>query len=182
MPDDPRCDVSTWGTEGGSYSVDGTYRWSLERTIGSNRRTICWIGLYPTKLDTNGGNRQSLHRMCTASREFGMGRIVLVNLFSLRCDSLASLRTTASRDYSRAVGGETDERIRMAAQHSDQVVAAWGNDGAIGNRSSKFLDHLPPHLQRRLKCLGVTSTGEPRQPGRLPNPLRLVPFEPGGPR
>lgn len=171
----PLCDVSTWGTEGGSYSVDGTYRWSFERTIGDNRRTICWIGLYPTTLDTEDGNRQSLQRMCNLSTDLGMGRLVLVNLFSLRCDDLTALKA-AARDYERAVGGETNERIRNAAQRSDLVVAAWGNHGAIGARCGELPKILPSHVRKRLKCLGITSTGQPRQPSRLPNPLRLMPY------
>lgn len=178
MPADPSCDVSTWGTEGGSYSVDGRYRWSFERGIGVNRRTICWIGLYPTKLDTEGGNRQTLQRMCKFSRELGMGRLLLVNLFSLRCCDVADLRTVAAVDYDRAVGAETDDRILDAVYRSDLIVAAWGNAGDLGGRSFGFHNLVPPHRHKRLACLGLTASGQPRQPGRLPDPLRLLPYEP----
>ncbi|MBL8776696.1 MAG: DUF1643 domain-containing protein [Acidimicrobiales bacterium] len=177
MPGDPCSDLSTWGSEGGSYSFDGQYRWSFERTIGHHRRTICWIGLYPTTLDTGGGNRRTLQRMCRFSQELGMGRLLLVNLFSLRCGDLAELRAAAAHDMERAVGAETNARIIDAAHRSDRIIASWGNHGDIGARSRALLEVLPSQQRKRLQCLGVTASGEPRQPGRLPNPLQLVPFE-----
>lgn len=173
---DDRYDVATWGTVGGSYSYSRKYRWSFERTIGDEPTTICWIGCFPTKVDAEGGTRQSLARICNASRELGMGRLILVNLFSLRCATIADLEAAARRRPTRAIGGETDDRIRAAMRQSDRVIAAWGNGGRLIGRSRGFVDELPASLQRRLECVGVTSSGEPSQPGRLPNPLVPVSF------
>lgn len=173
---DDRCDVAAWGTTGGSYSLDRTYRWSFERTIGDEPSTICWIGLFPTKTDTQGGHRQSLARMCKASRELGMGHLVLMNLFSLRCNGIADLERTADHNIDRAVGDETTDRLVAAIRQSTIAVAAWGNGGRLHNRSKAFLEHLPVDLQGRLHCLGVTASGEPCQPGRLPDPLTPMPF------
>lgn len=173
---DDRCDVASWGTTGGSYSLDRKYRWSFERTIGDELSTICWIGLFPTTTDTHGGHRQSLARMCKASRELGMGHLVLMNLFSLRCNDVADLERAADRNIDRAVGDETDDRLVAAIRHSTLTVAAWGNGGRLHGRSKTFLGRLPGDLQGRLQCLGVTSFGEPCQPGRLPDPLTPMRF------
>ena len=172
MPRDPRCDTSTWGEYGGSYSADGRYRWSYEHEIGDGAKTICWIGLHPARGDSAGRRRPTLQRMVDRSVALGFGRILLVNLFSWRCDDFKALAAT-SRAGENVIGVETDERIAAAVGRSERVVAAWGGKGDYLGRGLDVAANLGP-----FECLGTTSTGQPRQPLYVPGGVDLLPFRP----
>ena len=169
---DPRADTSTWGEHGGSYSADGRYRWSYEHAIGDGAATICWIGLHPATGDSGGRRRPTLQRMVDRSLDLGFGRILLVNLFSWRCDDFIALSAAAASGED-IVGAETDERIAGAIERCDRAVAAWGDKGDFLDRGTQVAERLGP-----FECLGTTASGQPRQPLYVPAAVELVSFTP----
>lgn len=169
---DPRSDTTTWGEYGGSYSADGRYRWSYEHAIGDGPATICWIGLHPATGDSAGRRRPTLQRMVDRSLDLGFGRILLVNLFSWRCDDFADLASAAAAGVD-VVGAETDERIEGAVERCDRAVAAWGDKGNFLSRGPQVVERFGP-----FECLGTTASGQPRQPLYVPAAAELIPFIP----
>lgn len=169
---EPRRDTTTWGEYGGSYSADGRYRWSYEHAIGDGAATICWIGLHPATGDSAGRRRPTLQRMVDRSLDLGFGRILLVNLFSWRCDDFIALSAAAASGED-VVGAETDDRIAGAVDRSDRAVAAWGGKGNLLDRGRLVAERFGP-----FECLGTTVSGQPRQPLYVPATVEPIPFIP----
>ena len=110
--------------------------------------------------------------MVDRSIDLGYGRILLVNLFSWRCDGYDAL-STAARVGEDVVGDETDERIGAAVHRCDRTVAAWGANGAFLDRGRTVLETFGP-----FECLGTTASGQPRQPLYVPRSVELIPYLP----
>ncbi len=158
-----------WGEHGGSYSPDRLYRWRYERQIGSGP-PICWIGLNPGTGDQEGRYRPKLQRMVDRSVQLGMGRFILVNLFSWRATHPRDLRAAATARHD-IIGADTDQVIADAAQHAAVIVAAWGHHGTLLGRAQQVIDTTPA-----LMCLGLTAKGHPRHPLYVPAAQELVPL------
>lgn len=171
-------ETSGWGEEGGSYSVDGTYRWCYARDVGAEgaARTICWIGLNPGTGDREGRYRPTLQRVVDRSVALGMGRIVLVNLFAWRATKPADLKAAAARGVD-VVGAACDDAIERAAGGAEQVVAAWGSHGSFLGRDAAVLAMLGPlGPLGPLWCLGTTAKGHPRHPLYVGSKQDLLPL------
>jgi len=162
-------DTRYWGDQGGSYSPDRHYRWSYERPIGLGP-TICWIGLNPGTGDQEGRYRPTLQRMVDRSLDLGMGRFILVNLFSWRTTDPRVLRAAAAAGND-IIGSSTDQVIADATRSAAFVVAAWGHHGTLLGRDRQILDTIPD-----LMCLGLTAKGHPRHPLYVPAAQPLVPL------
>lgn len=162
-------DTRSRGEQGGSYSPDRLYRWRYERPIGSGP-PICWIGLNPGTGDREGRYRPTLQRMVDRSVHLGMGRFILVNLFSWRATRPRDLRAAATAGHD-IIGCDTDQVIADAAQRAAVVVAAWGHHGTLLGRERQVIDAIP-----KLMCLGLTAKGHPRHPLYVPAAQPLVPL------
>lgn len=163
-------DTRYWGEEGGSYSPDRRYRWRYERPIGSGP-AICWIGLNPGTGDREGRYRPTLQRMVDRSVQLGMGRFILVNLFSWRTTNPRDLRAAAAAGND-IIGSATDKVIADAVRGAAVVVAAWGHHGTLLGRERQVLDTIPD-----LMCVGLTAKGHPRHPLYVPAEQPLVPLQ-----
>jgi len=162
-------DTRSWGEEGGSYSPDRRYRWCYERSIGSGP-PICWIGLNPGTGDREGRYRTTLQRMVDRSVHLGMGRFILVNLFSWRATDPRDLRAAATAGHD-IIGSDTDQVIADAARRAAVIVAAWGHHGTLLGRERLSIDTIPD-----LMCLGLTAKGHPRHPLYVPAARSLIPL------
>ena len=108
--------------------------------------------------------------MVDRSLDLGMGRFILVNLFSWRTTDPRVLRTAAAAGHD-IIGSATDQVIADAARSAAVVVAAWGHHGALLGRDRQILDTIPD-----LMCLGLTAKGHPRHPLYVPAAQPLVPL------
>ena len=160
-------DTRLWGEQGGSYSPDRLYRWRYEWPIGSGP-PICWIGLNPGTGDREGRYRPTLQRMVDRSVHLGMGRFILVNLFSWRATDPRDLRAAAAAGHD-IIGSDTDRVIADAVRGAAVVVAAWGHYGTLLSRERQVLDTIPD-----LMCVGLTAKGHPRHPLYVPAAQPLV--------
>ena len=163
-------DTRYWGEQGGSYSPDRRYRWRYERAIGSGP-PICWIGLNPGTGDREGRYRPTLQRMVDRSVHLGMGRFILVNLFSWRATDPRDLRAAAAAGHD-IIGSATDQVIADAVRGAAVVVAAWGHHGTLLGRERQVLDTIP-----NLMCVGLTAKGHPRHPLYVAAAQPLVPLQ-----
>lgn len=93
--------------------------------------------------------------MVDRSLLLGMGRFILVSLFSSRTTDPSDLRAaeTAGHDL---IGSDTDQVIADAAERASVVVAAWGHRGTLLGQKRQVIDSIPD-----LMCLGLTAKFTP---------------------
>lgn len=147
--------------------VKRIYRYTLGRSGwgGTGSGTVCWIMLNPSLADEKTDDATIKKCIGYASR-WGRARIVVVNLFAFIATDPRGLKTAKN-----PVGPDNDRHIVDSVQISDEVVAAWGDDGKLFNRAAAVRRLLGPV---RLLCLGTTKAGAPKHPGRIAYTTRLV--------
>ena len=83
----------------------------------------------------------------------------------------------ALRRTNDPVGPMNDGYIWQAVWDADLVVCAWGNFGAVNDRSQAVLTRLLPHFGEKMRHLGLTNHGEPGHPLYLPKVAQLQEFK-----
>lgn len=149
-----------------------TYRYLLTRIWDTSRPAMTVLMLNPSTADHR-QNDPTITRLAGEkgfARRFGMGGIVVVNLFALR-----STNPRALRDHTDPVGPHNDPFIRQAAGQGGLVVAAWGAGGVLHDRGRQVTGALS-RAGISLTAFGVTSTGQPRHPLYLPGSAALAPY------
>ena len=144
------------------------YRYNLTRTWDPSNRPICWIMLNPSTADAETDDR-TISKICRFSRSWGAGGIVVVNLFALRSTDPDRLYETADR-----VGPLNDIEIMRAISGASRIIAAWGCDGALGNRDRDVLAML---RGRMVECLVRTKGGHPGHPLYIQETTQPFPLE-----
>jgi hypothetical protein len=138
------------------FDESGRYRYMLERSW-ERRGTVTFVMLNPSSADATRDD-PTLRRCIGFAQRWGVGRLLVVNLFALRSSEPRTLRQ--ARD---PVGPRNDEFIRGACEEADLVVGAWGNHGRLTRRDEAVIS-LIEQMGIRLTCLGLTSIGSPRHP------------------
>ena len=142
-----------------------TWRYRLERQWDTGKPTSLFIMLNPSTAD--GRIDDPTIRRCIAfARGWGMGRLIVCNLFAFRSTDPRALLVAPD-----PVGPDNDAHIASAAQSVGAggiIVCAWGASG-----SSRDISHLVPN---ELYCLGVTKAGHPRHPLYLRRDTKPQPF------
>lgn len=141
-------------------SEDGVYRYELTRRWGGGPMAT-WIMLNPSTADATLDD-QTIRRCRGFSKTWGMGGLLVVNLFALRATDPRALRTAAD-----PVGPENDDAIHDAVVRSRVVIAAWGTHGGLLDRERHVIDLLE-QVGREPLVLGLTKNGHPRHPLRVP--------------
>lgn len=152
-------------------SLDGLYRYRLERAWGDETATATWVMLNPSTADAHVDDR-TVNQCVTFSRMAGYGRLVIVNLFALRATDPAELLT--HRD---PVGLGNEYHVGRALAEASLIVAAWGTH-KMAARSTirlRLRDAAPPEVD--VVCLGKTASGAPKHPCRLSPRTLFLPFD-----
>ena len=140
------------------FSPDRVYRYSLVRSVSMwGKGRCCFVMLNPSTADEV-QNDPTVTRCINFAAGWGYASLLVVNIFALRATDPAQLRKVAD-----PVGPENDGHLERAFQESDLVIAAWGNHGQLGSRSSDVLE-LMARTDTPVRCLGLTRLGEPRHP------------------
>lgn len=142
---------------GARISECGLYRYRLWRDWDTHRDSLLWIMLNPSTADA-AQDDPTIRRCVGFAKQWGFGRIEVVNLFALRSPSPKALK--GHRD---PVGPRNDVIIHHACttHNSDGIIAAWGSHGDILGRASDVKREI---MQFKPMCLGVTVGGHPRHP------------------
>lgn len=151
-------------TTGAIISDDGEYRYKLWRTFDVAKPTIAFIMLNPSTADETADD-PTIRRCIGYARQWGYGKLIVGNLFAVRETDPAKLY-----DYFDPIGPENDEYLREICDEADEVVAAWGTDGSIGDRG----DHVVSDLDADLKALGTTKEGHPVHPLYQPSDIEPI--------
>ena len=97
-------------------------------------------------------------RCISFAKEWGVGGIVVVNLFAFRATSPDEMMTTED-----PIGPLNDHTILKAARAAGMAICAWGNSGSHLGRSSS-LKKILVDKGVELFCLGTNDSGEPKHP------------------
>lgn len=147
----------------GTVTLDSTgrYRYELTRVWDAARPQLSWIMLNPSTA-TATRDDPTIRRVVGFSRDWGFGGAVVVNLFALRTH-----RPDRLHQEPDPVGRRNDEVTVATVADGTEVIAAWGNHGALVNP----VTGVPRCEEVRrlvgdiaLRCLGTTANGQPRHP------------------
>ena len=167
--------VEWWGTPLGdskaAFSLDGRYRYSLERIWDKSKPRWCFIMLKPS---TAGAveNDPAVTRCIRRAKAAGAGGLIVVNLYAWRATDPSELRGAAD-----PVGPFADDFITAAVFFSSRVVCAWGAYDRLKGRDRAVLELLG-HMGTTPLCLGLTKDGHPRHPLYLANDVEAHPMPP----
>lgn len=156
----------------------GTYRYTLGRRWARGP-VLTFLMLNPSTADSSTDDPTLRRCVSFATRE-GCGAIVVVNLFAYRATKPAELYAATD-----PIGPDNDTALiaafRVAREHDQKVVAAWGAHPAATARTTAVL--ALPGMGTGLHALGTTSAGHPRHPLYVRGDTPLAPWSPitGGP-
>lgn len=156
----------------GCECAHATYRYELRRTWDSSKRPLLAICCNPStagKLQDDATCRLLYSRADRA----GCGGLRLLNAFALRSTDPRALKEAVAQGRS-PVGPENDAIIQAALEEhrGDRVLLAWGGDASLLDRGRTIAD-MALRIHGRPECLGVTNSGEPRHPLRIPHAMEF---------
>lgn len=139
------------------------YRYQLEVALGAGP-TLTVVLKNPSLAD---GQRldPTVGKVEAWARRHNFGCVLYVNLFAYRSPHPATLNRLT---YAAAVGPENDVALRLAFQHCDRLVAAWGNPNGIdplryARRIDEVRQLMAAATDQRLSVVGsLTRAGHPR--------------------
>lgn len=150
-----RTQSTLFGVESGAIlDQSERYRYRLWREWNGALPTLLFVMLNPSTADELAEDN-TLRRCLGFARQWGYGRVEIVNLFAFRATDPARLVSASD-----PVGPENDAQIRAACATAQRVVAAWGAHPITKRRTEQVAALIGPQID----CLGVTRQGCPRHP------------------
>jgi hypothetical protein len=137
------------------YSRDHRYRYLLTRSWDSGLPAVTFLMLNPSTA-TAETDDNTVRRCRGYASAWGMGELIVVNLFAWRATDPRELRRVDD-----PVGPRNDDVLRAACRPGRLVVAAWGVHGRTRNRAAEVMALLSGV---DLSCLEITAPGQPRHP------------------
>jgi len=151
---------------GANFSRCRAFRYALWREWDASGPGLMLIGLNPSTADAR-NNDPTIRRCIGFARDWGFGRVHVLNLFAYRATYPDDLKAASD-----PVGPRNDLWLRKVARRCDRVVACWGNDGAFMGRSAR----VRAMLGDRLEIIRLNGSGEPAHPLYLPATLKPMPW------
>ncbi|MSQ59947.1 MAG: DUF1643 domain-containing protein [Betaproteobacteria bacterium] len=154
---------------GAKFSSCRRWRYLLWRRWDEAKPAANFLMLNPSTAD-----EFKLDPTCARARDYaerwGFGALIVTNVFAWRATDPKALR-----EVSDPVGRGNDRAIVRAAKEAALVVAAWGNHGALLNRSVHVMSLLGKN-DIAPKALRINGSGEPAHPLYLSSRLAPVAF------
>lgn len=147
-------------------SDDQLYRYALIRLWDDKLPVLAYIMLNPSIADANVDD--ATIRVCMGrAQKLGYGSITVFNLFAFRSTYPKDLLTAAD-----PIGPENDFYLQKAL-NCDKIIVAWGNHGSLLNRDMYVKNLL---RLKKLWCLGVTKSNQPKHPLRISYDIDLIEY------
>ncbi|HEY9777359.1 MAG TPA: DUF1643 domain-containing protein [Planktothrix sp.] len=143
---------------GARFDRTRQYRYALWRQWDSTLPCVAFIMLNPSQADAV-KNDQTISNCIAFAMHLGFGAMEVVNLFAYRTSDPRELRQVLD-----PVGTNNDRFIRDACKRADRLIVAWGNHGALGDRSGAVKGILAEVDRDKISCFGITMQGHPRHP------------------
>src|SRR5689334_19453129 len=108
-------------------SACGRYRYVLTRQVGPGSRRATFVMLNPSTADATNDD-PTIRRCIGFAREWGCGRLVVLNLFAFRATDPADLKRAID-----PVGPENRDWFERTLRppHDGPLVCAWGVHGTF---------------------------------------------------
>lgn len=155
-----------------SAVIDGPHRYILTRVWSDSPTTCCFVMLNPSTAD--GSQDDPTIRKCVKfAQRWGCGKLVVVNLFSIRAADPSILKRTDVP----FVGPLNDQFIELAMAQSDIVVCAWGNYGGFQLRGDQVREQLRAlRPDKKLYAFDITRVHQPKHPLYVRDDAPLIEF------
>ncbi len=152
-------------------SACGSYRYLLTRQVGSGSRTATFVMLNPSTADATNDD-PTIRRCIGFARQWGCGRLAVLNLFAIRATDPADMKRAAD-----PVGPENRDWFdrTLSVPDAGPVICAWGVHGEHRGQDQTVLGWLAGYGFEPL-ALGVTRDGHPKHPLYLPKSAEPLPF------
>lgn len=141
---------------GAVFDVTGTYRYTLWRVWNINLPRVVFIMLNPSTADATTDD-PTIRRCIRFAQSWGYGALEVVNLFAYCTSDPIQLKRVAD-----PIGQENDQYLLQVSDRAQILIAGWGNEGGLRQRSQTVLHLLTP--KSNLFCLGINQTQQPRHP------------------
>ena len=151
--------------KGAQFSDCRKYRYALWRIWQEDKSCVIFIGLNPSTAD-EAKDDPTIRRCIGYARDWGFGRIYMLNLFAYRTSNPKKLREVAD-----PVGSRNNEFLKMYCDSTRLNVACWGTQGTFMKRGEAVIDLLG---RENLSCLGITKNGHPKHPLYLRRDVKLI--------
>src|SRR5262245_7784176 len=152
-------------------STCGRYRYVLTRQVGPGSLAATFVMLNPSTADAMNDD-PTIRRCIGYARQWGCGRLVVLNLFAFRATDPAHLKQADD-----PVGPKNREWLKrtLLAPHGGPVVCAWGVHGSFMDQDRTVTGWIDSWGIRPF-ALGRTRGGHPKHPLYLPKAARLIPY------
>ena len=145
---------------GAEISPDGLYRYTLTREWGDGP-CVTWLMFNPSTATAD--EPDATIRKCIGfSRNWGYGKLIVVNLFAISSRDPKSVAKTSD-----PVGPLNNYWLLEALRQSKEIICAWGcgqhfpkGESRLNHIASIFSDD--PEI--KATCLGYGKDGNPRHP------------------
>ena len=161
------------------FSPDRQFRYTLKIVWNADLPLAQFIGLNPSIADERIDDA-TVRRCKRFAQAWGYGGIIMTNAFAYRSTDPQFLYVhphpiAHDQHYTGliATGNLNDHHIVNSAKECVKVIAAWGNDGKLLNRSASVRSLFKPG---ELWCFGMTDKGEPKHPLYLSKKSMLQPM------
>ena len=146
----------------------GTWRYRLDRSWTKGPK-VAFIMLNPSAADAEFDD-PTIRRCRAFARDWGYGGLIVGNLFALRSTDPAVLAR-----HPDPIGPDNDRHLVEITCEAEEIVCAWGIQGALANRDRAVTSLLNQFAY--LKILRLTTAGFPGHPLYLPGCTRPKPWE-----
>lgn len=145
------------------FDVSPKHRYLLTRKIpgtpGSNNKgTLLFIMLNPSTANEVDNDR-TIERCMSFTKELGYDLLKVVNLFSWIETDSKKLKTI---DAHELVDEKTDEFIKKSIDTADEIIVAWGDEGA--KLGADRIDKVMKWINKPVHCLEINNSGSPQHP------------------
>lgn len=146
-------------------SLDGTYRYRLERWLTHGAPYVMFVGLNPSTADAllDDNTVRAWKRLTT---EWGFRRFCVGNVYALRSRDPRWL-WKADDPY----GPERLKHLHAMAKDASLIIACWGNHAKRADYEP-VADLLASY--RDVQCMGLNANGTPKHPLFLPTTVRRI--------
>ncbi|MBB3937717.1 DUF1643 domain-containing protein [Aureimonas phyllosphaerae] len=151
------------------FSSCRTWRYRLERVWDAALPRVAFILLNPSTADETNDD-PTIRRCIGYARAWGMGSLVLGNIFAYRSTSPFALREVCD-----PIGPDNDQHLAEIAVASSIVVCGWGAHGRLHQRDRRVVE-LIAEAGGRPHALRLTNGGEPGHPLYLRKDLQPRPY------
>lgn len=143
------------------FSDGGDYRYALGRVWDKDLPPAVFIGLNPSIADAIKDD-PTIRRCMSFAKRWGLGGLLMVNLFAYRSTDPARLALVAD-----PIGPDNFEfcATMVLREGPAIIVAAWGAHKLAGGQAMRWLSATGV---TSLQCLGKNRDGSPKHPLYVP--------------